>query len=326
MKRIFFLIIFFCSFSTCYSQNKELIGKWILVKTLYSDGRKLEVNNSQYSTNAIFRISPNNLNVNDQNFVASFTPTQIKTQYRTINYVKDKNYLVIQDAGDDKASYFLLVDDFIKKYPEFSLKEIERNGDTIYLDNNLSGYELAVNLNFDEFMRKNMPDRNSKDYDKLYFKIEFILTADNKFKDIKVLHSIDEKHDNDYIRALKKSEIYFKNISGKDLLITKETLHGKFLKDLKDENERKFYEITANGITFYRNNKFEKAIEAFSQIKNLRLEEHRFKLFIKQAMVMLGISYLAVGKNEEACQTFNEIGDKTDFEIRNFLIDFCEKK
>lgn len=267
MKRIFSLIILFCSFSTCYSQNKELIGKWILVKTLYSDGRKLEVNNSQYSTNVVFRISPNNLNINDQNFVASFTPTQIKTQYRTINYVKDKNYLVIQDAGDNKASYFLLVDDFIKKYPEFSLKEIEKNGDTIYLDNNLSGYELAVNLNFEKFISDNTPDRDSKDYDKLYFKIEFILTTDNKFKDIKVLNSIDDKHDNDYIRALKKSEIYFKNISGKDLLITKESLHVKFQKDLKDENEKKFYEITANGITFYRNNKFEKAIEAFSTLR-----------------------------------------------------------
>jgi len=62
------------------------------------------------------------------------------------------------------------------------------------------------------------------------------------------------------------------------------------------------------------------------QVESLDIKNNRFKTLIKECLLDLGISYLAIGQNENACKTFERIGDKTDFEIRNYLIDFCEKK
>ncbi|MBA9072364.1 hypothetical protein GGR22_000490 [Flavobacterium gossypii] len=45
MKHIFSLVALFYSITICYSQNKELTGKWILVKTIYNDGKNIEINN-----------------------------------------------------------------------------------------------------------------------------------------------------------------------------------------------------------------------------------------------------------------------------------------
>lgn len=138
-------------------------------------------------------------------------------------------------------------------------------------------------------------------------------------------NSIDTVYDNDYIVALKKSEKYLKNLTDKDLLITKEINNLKWAKDLSNKEEKQLYKLIENGLEYYNVNNFEKAIENFSQIKNLKIENNRFKTLIKESMINLGISYLAIGKNEEACKVFLEIGDKTDFEIRNYLIDFCSK-
>jgi tetratricopeptide (TPR) repeat protein len=110
------------------------------------------------------------------------------------------------------------------------------------------------------------------------------------------------------------------------LLIHDEINQLKWANDLKDNDERKLYQIRAKGLEYYRNNKFGKAIEQFSQIENLDIKNNRFKTLIKECLIDLGICYLATGQNDAACKTFEKIGDKTDFEIRNYILDFCEKK
>lgn len=326
MKHIFSLVALFYSITICYSQNKELTGKWILVKTIYNDGKNIEINNPTYSQELVYTINPNNLKINTQNFKATFTSNKIITPFRTINYAFEEKYLIAYDEGDNKTSFFLPVNEYVKTYPEFSLKEIERNGNTVYLDNKLSGYEFNNELDLDEFISNNRKDKDSKVINNLYFQIEFILTSNNKIKDIKVLNSINPQHDTDYINTLKEAEKYLKNISGKDLLIVNEVHHAKFRQDLTDKNEKKFYELMVKGGDYYRNNKFEKAIETLSQIKDIDIKSNNFRMFIREYKKKLGVSYLAIGKTEEACQIFNQIGDKTDFEVRNYLIDFCEKK
>lgn len=320
------ILFLFIAFSICYSQNQNLIGKWILVKTMFNNGQNIEINNPNYSTKIIYLIKPDLLQINDQKFQSTFNPVQIITQFRKINYVLKDKYLIAQDEGDNKKSYFLKLDDFIQKNPEFSLKEIEKNGQTYYVDNYLSGFEFNNDLSFEEFITKNIKDRDSKDFKNLNFQIEFVLTTDNKIQDIKVINSIDESFDNEYINALKKSERFLKNISGKNLIIHDEINQLKWANDLNDKDEKKLYQIRAKGLEYYRINKFEKSIEQFAKVENLNIKNNRFKTLIKECLIHLGISYLAIGQNENACKTFQKVGDKTDFEIRNYLIDFCEKK
>lgn len=316
------------TFSICFSQSQNLIGKWILVKTLFDDGRNIEINNPNYSTKLVYTITPKKIRIINQNFDANFTSDKIKTQFRTINYSIKEKYLIAKENGDNKTSYFLKSTDFVEKFPEFSLKKAVRNNDTIYIANDISDYSFENELDFEEFIYQNRKEkeRSSKSFNNLYFEIEFILTNYNKIKDIKVVNSIDTVYDNDYISALKKSEKYLKNLTGKDLLITKEVNHLKWANDLSDNEERKLYKLRSKGMEYYQNNNFEKAIEQFSQIESLNIKNNRFKTLIKESLINLGISYLAVDQNENACKTFTKIGNKTDFEIRNYLIDFCEKK
>lgn len=128
MNRILIFLISFFTFSHFYSQNQNLTGNWILVKTLFNDGKNIEVNNSNYSTKLIYAIKKNSIRINNQYFESVFTNDKIKTPFRTINYTIKDRYLIAQDEGDNKTSYFLKVDDYIQKFPEFKLKEVEKNG------------------------------------------------------------------------------------------------------------------------------------------------------------------------------------------------------
>lgn len=295
---------------------------------MFNDGRNIEINNPNYSTYLIYDIKPKQINILNRNFDATFTSDKIQTQFRTINYLIKDNYLLAQENGDNKTSYFLKANDFVKKYPEFSLKETIRNNDTIYISNKISDYSFDNELGFEEFIQENRneKDRSSKSFTNLNFRIEFILTKNNKIKDIKVLNSIDPAYDNDYISALKKSEKYLKNLTNKDLLITNETNHLKWANDLSDKDEKKLYQLRGKGLEYYNKNNFEKAIEQFAQVQDLEIKDNRFKTLVKECLIKLGISYLAIGQNENACKIFSKIGNKTDFEIRNYVIDFCENK
>lgn len=326
MKLKKYLLICLVLFSAnIYSQNKNLVGKWILDKVKLSDGSNLQINNPEYSTNLNYIIEPNSIKIADLKFDADFSGNQIKTQYRNINYVIKDDYLITQEGKKGKIYYFLKSDDFVEKYPYFSLKETKRDNTIVYIANNLSDYIFDNDLSFEDFMSQNrmLRDRPSKSFDNLYFKIEFILTKNNKIKDIKIINSIDTAYDNDYISTLKKSEKFFKNISEKDLLITKDVNHLKWANDLTNTDEKKLYILRAKGLEYYNSNDFEKAIEIFFEIENLKIKDNRFNTFIKDSRIKLGISLLATGKNEAACNTFNKVGNKTDFDIRNFLIDFC---
>lgn len=324
MKHLYSILFFILAFSNAYSQSKELIGKWVLVKTIYTEGRNLEINNPQYAIKSILDISSNLIKINGTPLPASFSEGKIKTPFRSINFQIMDGYLMTQDDGGNKVSYFLKANDFVIKYPEFSLKETERQGRQVLVDNELTGYEFKNDLTLEDFISRNKKDRNSKDFKNLYFRIEFILTPTNQITDIKVLNSIDALYDNGYIAALEKSSPYFINNTGKDLLIVQEVNQLKWFKDLKDKNEKLLYTYSESGESYFAKNDFEKAIVEFSKIRSLVIVNNRFKIMIKDAMIKLAISYLAVGKNNEACEIFNSVGDKTDFEVRNFLLDFCQ--
>lgn len=326
MKYIYSILLLFLCFSNCYPQSKELTGNWVLVKTLFNNGKNLDINSSQYSTKQILEISENSIKINDYPFEANFTKNQIKTSFQTLNFLLKENYLITQEDKDNKSNYYLKAEDFVRKFPEFSMKEIVRDGNIILVDNLLTGYEFNNDLSFEEFITKNTKSGDSKDAKNLNFQIEFILTKTNQIKDIKILNSIDKEFDEQYILAVKRAAKYFNNISGNDLLIFKEVNYLKWGKELTNGEEKRLYSYHSSGLDYFRGNKFDKAIAELSKIKALKIDNNRFKTLIKESMIKLGVSYLAVGKNQEACQTFYEIGDKTDFEIRNFLSDFCEKK
>ncbi|KQW98859.1 tol-pal system YbgF family protein [Flavobacterium sp. Root420] len=322
--KILYLLLTVIAINSTYSQNQELRGKWVLDKIVYQDGTDLEINNGQYSIELKYFISSNSLKINDRFFKANYSSKQIKNDYRTINYTVENKYLKIQEQNDDKISYFLKTDDFITKYPEFTLQKIVRDSDTILVANDLANYDFQKEESLDDFISLNRPDRKAKSLPNLYFQIEFILTKNNKIRDIAVLHSISEGYDNDYIDALKKAEKFLRNNTKYDLLITQEVNNLKFADDLTDPKEKELFEIIELGDQYYEDNNFKNAITTYSKIKQLEIKNNRFKIRIEDALIKLGISYLATGNQVEACKIFHLVGNNTKFEIRNYLNNFCK--
>ncbi len=323
MNKFYLLILTFLTLNSVHSQSKNLIGKWILDKIVYQNGTDLEINDGQYSIELTYCISPGHLKINNQYFNANYSSKQIKNDYRTLNYSLENNYLKIQEQNDNKISYFLKTDDFIAKYPEFALKKIVREKDTILIANELADYDFKNEEDIDSFISSTKPDRRAKSLPNLYFQVEYILTKNNTIKDIKVLHSISEGYDKDYINALKKAEVFLKNNTKYDLLITQEVNNLKFIEDLTDPDEKELFNLIDLGNQYYSNNDFENAIAAFSKIKQLNIKNNRFKITIEDAFLKLAISYLAVGDQIKACENFYLIGDKTKFKVRNYINNFC---
>ncbi len=90
------------------------------------------------------------------------------------------------------------------------------------------------------------------------------------------------------------------------------------------KSDKKLFDIIREGTKYFNENKFEDAIEEFSKLDELQIKDNRFIMRFHEGYTKLGISYLAVGKKDQACMNFKKVGNITDFQVRNFLIDFCK--
>ena len=252
---------------------------------------------------------------------------KIKSDFRTLNYYFIDNYLILEDIDDKekKIFSFLKLDDFIKNYPEFTPKEEIRNGKTVKICNDVFQPNFNYEGTFQDFITRNTPQGNSKDDIDLYFKIEYILTKDNKIKDIKVLDSKTPLFDSNFISAIKKSEKYYQNPFKEDILITQEQQFLKWKNDLVNKDEIKLYEIRSNISQYYDTNKFEEITKEYEKLKSLNIGENRFNSFFEEVSIKSGVAFLVLNNNKKACECFEKAGDKTNFKVRNYLINFCNK-
>ncbi|MDO5510361.1 MAG: hypothetical protein Q4F57_06670 [Weeksellaceae bacterium] len=320
---IFFLLLFIFS----KSQQSHLQGNWILDKILYHNGNSLEINHPLFSTFIEYDFNGNILEINNEKFKVIIDDSTIRTDYRRLNYKFENAYLIISEVGDDKNYYFLKKNDFISKHPEFEPKETIFENRSVLVTNPLIQPEFHHRENFEEFIRKNIPSYSSTAATNNYFNSSFILTKENKITDIQILQGISKKFDGDYKNALLNSEKLLKNPYGKDLLITQTFNFFKLSAALTNNDERQFSDITKKGYESFANNEFPTAITHYEKLLTMNLEPEtldRFKFRISQAYIYLGISYLALGENSNACESFRKVGDKTNFRVRNYLITFYE--
>jgi hypothetical protein len=288
------MIVSLCAFA----QTSELRGKWILDKIVTKKGEPLEINNERYSNLIIYYINPKELQVNHQKFKAQFSSTKITTALRYFNYSFENKYLKIVDPSMNTVEYFLKPDDFMLKYPEFKMKEIVREQDTLSIANKITDYEFNNEMTFEDFIIKDMPFNKANKEDNLHFKIEFILTKESKINEITILKSISSLFDNAYKENLIKAEPFFKNNTQKDILIVLEENFGQFYNKMKDPTDKELYDILRIADALYKSNKFEEAIQEYNKIKQLKIKNNRYQTMIKNALKRLAISYLATGNQK----------------------------
>lgn len=324
MEKKIFLLLILINFINVHSQ--KLNGTWILEKTIYENGNPLEINHPLYSTFTKYDFLPNSIKINDQKFNAKYENNSIKLDFRELLFSFENNFLLIQEKGDDKIQILSNKEDFLSKNIEFKSEVEIRNQDTLYISNEIYKPEFNNELTFEDFLRKNISKYSSASTKNNLFKSEFILTKNDKIKDIKILNGISKSFDREFIEALKKAEIYFKNETDKDFLIKHNFNFFQMFKGLTGKLEKEFYAIQKKGKLHFEKNEFNKAIIEYEKLNNMELNsiKERLGFLFSEAFINLGISYLAVSKNEEACKSFLKIGDKRNFKIRNYILNFCE--
>lgn len=318
----FLLLVFVKSFS----QNKNLLGTWVLDKIIYSNGNDIEVNNELFSYELIYKIAPNRITINDYLFDATFSDKLIQMGNRKINYEFKNNYFILKDVDDNKIYLFLKRENFIKKYPEFRPKIEVIKGDTLLISNPVTKPIFNSEISFSDFLNINMFQGSTKNEKDLYFKAEYTVTKDNKIKNISIIDGRNSRYDSEFISALKKAEIFVQNPFVNDLVETKEVHFLRFYKDLELEDEKELFKIIEKGESYYNKQVFKKAIVEFEKIKDLHIQENNYRMMIADANLKLAISYLGINQIDKACTTFRSIGDITDFKVRNYLINFCNKE
>lgn len=321
-----YLLILLLSISQLFSQNTNLSGTWILDKTIYEDGNYLEINHPLFSNFTEYEFFSNNLKINGQKFNAKYYQNSIKLDYRELMYSFQNEYLLVQEKGDNKIQIFLKKDDFITKYPIFKSEQKILNQDTIYISNEIFKPKFENDLNFEDFLRKNIPSYNNASTKNNIFKSEFILTKENLIKDINITQGISKSFDNEFITVLKKAQTYFKNETGKDLLIRHNFNFFKMFGALTNKSEKDFYSIQKKAKEYFEKNEFEKAVSEYEKLNNINdliILKEKFGFIYNEAFINLGISYLALNKIENACSSFKKVGGFTNFSVRNYLIIYC---
>lgn len=324
MKTTITLLISFVTINI-FSQSNKLNGTWILDKFIFSDGKPIEVNDKDFSTYAQYDFNNNKMKIDGIEIPITITSNVIQTSATKIEYGFNDKYLFLKFQGDNKIACLLKPEIFLELYPEFQPKQIEYGNISVYLENSIVKPTFIYKGGFNSYLANIVS--NYEDFPKTrnYFSAQFILTKDSKIKDIKIINNISEDFDKKAIQAILDSEKYFKNTTGKDFLINRS--FSMIIEDTNKKNkiEKQIDQIEKKGLEYFNNNDFENAIKVYEKLKTIN-DDGSNNTITKISYIKLGISYLAINKIAEACESFKKAGDLTNFSVRNYLINFCSKK
>lgn len=303
------------------SQETNLIGKWVLVRTLYNDQKFLEINHPDYAQSLIYDIKPNEFKINNfKNFPVEFQKNQIIYPLQITNYTFEGDYLVTNIEGSNLKHYFLKVEDLLKRFSEFS-QPTSSNEDYI-LDNGLNSYDFNQDIPLEIFINRGLKNVVPKN-DKRIFEAEFVLNLNHKIEDIKIINSISPKFDQAYKNQLQLAEFFLKNNTDRKLIIKNRIiLDNVNVNFFLNSNVRSLGEKIEE---YYKNNNFPKIVELSENFDKVIKKENKESLYISTVLKYIAISHLAVGNKKTACDKFNELGDIKNFRVRNFLLDFCKE-
>jgi hypothetical protein len=326
---IFYFLVIFYSLN---AQNVKLNGVWILDKILYKNGNPLEINHPMYSEFMKFEFNNNKMKISsalydDGNlFDIVINEKQISNKFRVINYEFKNDLLFLNDVGDDKIMIFIRKNKFVDTYPEFAMSKILFNNKEVYIPNYFNEPQFNYVGTIYDFIENNTPSF-SKSYLVGDLELKFILTIESKIEDIEISTTISKKLEEDLKKSLIQAEKWYENNTGKNLLIVRSYSFTHF-SDKPNTLEKKIKEHITAAHNFYEENDFKKAIVAYNEAIELKLNNtnNTNNINLYHVYISLGISYLAENEIDLACECFRKNGNITNFDIRNYLINFCKKE
>lgn len=326
MKKLFPLIISILSLNA-NCQPKDLEGFWILERTVYENGMPLEINHPLYSSFVSYEFEKKSVKISDTYFDdVKYTQDYIDVGFRKINYKFQDGSLILQDMSDDMISIYSKFETYLDNHPEF-LSRLQTDGeDTLLLSNPVIEPKFNHKSSFDDFMRDNIGEYTKQHKHNILFKARYTLTKENKIKDIEIIKGISKKFDQQFIKALLKAEKYLENRTNYDILLEHKFNFFKMHNYWNSPNAKTFGEVHYKAEEYFELNQFKQVIDEYSKIDMGILDNQidRFKGSLREAYLNIVISYLALNDKEKACEVMSNIGDKTNFYVRNYIIDFCE--
>lgn len=332
MNKLIFFFFYICS--TFISAQSILLGQWYLDSVKKFDGSSLEINHPFFSYYAELRFNRVKVFVSTSNNDDMIVNTIYRFDGKNLNYFgrnfevrKVDNFLLLISHDERLVYYYLKGEDFqINTISKDSLLIVE-NDSVVQRSIKYNPYFDNNKENFTDFLRHNMPNYENE-LKRIYFKSTFVLTTKNEIKNVKIEKGKTTTFDKEFIEALMKSEKFWKNPTKKAVLITREYYFRRFGDEKK--NELKAQKYFSLGENFYEKNDFEKAIENYLisiALEKKDAEENAYKepLKLNENYKKLGISYLALNKKLEACDSFHKAGGISNFGVRNYIINFCSQ-
>lgn len=320
--------------STLFYCQNILIGQWYLDKVKFSNGSDVEVNNPMYSMYSSLRFD--NIKVyNSPSFddglviIADYKLNGKRLNFTSRDFEVERNgkYLLLNSSKENLNYYYLKGEDFPDSTVAKQSFEIVDKDSIAIRSIRFDPYFNNLEENFDDYLRKNIPDYEFGNR-RVAFSSSFIITKNNKIKDIKITSGKNKIFDREYIAALQKSEKYWKNETGKDVIMTRNINHRTFGDGRINENKALNLSYIAG--EFYNKNDFKNAIinylksdefwEKDREEGNLQEENNSHGNYLK-----LGICYLIENERAKACEYFNKNGGISDFSSRNYVLNFCTK-
>src|SRR5690606_41447552 len=176
-SKSFLLFFLFCLFfQPINAQENRLIGRWVLDFITDADQLVSDIKSSKFSNETIYEISKDQIKINNTAFKAVYDDLRnIEMLNRTLFYSFDGDYLVVQERGDpDHIFYFLRDSIFIKTYPEFQPKYVERNGQKLLLEDAFNKVRFTSNMDLASSMEFYSNDLKKRSKSEFFCEIEFV--------------------------------------------------------------------------------------------------------------------------------------------------------
>ncbi len=309
------------------AQEKRIIGNWVLDFITDADQMISDIHSPMFSNETIYEISKDQIKINNTAFKAVYDDLRnIEMLNRTLFYSFDGDYLVVQERGDpDHIFYFLRDSIFIKTYPEFQPKYVERNGQKLLLENAFNKVRFTSNMDFASSMEFYSNELKKRSKSEFFCEIEFVLDTNNVIRDVVFLNPVDLKLETDLRKALNKISGFFFNDFKENVLVVHRIHYSTF--DKKDVGKEIKDAISSfqQGDDLYQEGKYEEALPHLEKAIQVPVNRKQF-FYYNDCLRTLGICYLMLNRNEDACKVFNDWGDSSNFNVRNYLRFFCNNK
>ncbi len=222
MKILFIFLVSLLFVYPSFSQSDKLLGQWVLDFALTEQNSLVPLDNPYFSNEVIYEISRNKMKISAFTFDAKYIgDNEIDLGHMKLNYTFSDGYLTVIEKGTEIKLYFLKRDDFVNKYPEFEEERILSGGRELYIANTLSKLVFDNGtIDPNSFITNGAPLLKKKTSKNYFMKAAFILDRRNQISNIVVSNIEEDDIRQQVIKSIERCSKFYKNYTGKDLLIT----------------------------------------------------------------------------------------------------------